>query len=199
MRAFRGPSFVASIALIPALAAAQAPAAPQPAMAPAVDPAALTAEALASRSADRAGFDQENADLLGTYARWNQDPALGVAECQKARQDPRSCMGARLEKMGKLLKPEALGIINSYMRLLPRGVSARVPGQSGPEAEAAGGAPTAAPAGAPAPRPATSPSGRTPGLKVSDVPATAPPPAAGAPPKTFKDDWVDAWCRYWGC
>lgn len=92
-----------------------------------VDAGTLSASARALYESDPAGFEREHADDLETLKRWSQDPALGQSECLAAKQDPRACMENRLAGLREVAKPEALAVVQSYVKLLPRGVSAPLP------------------------------------------------------------------------
>lgn len=145
-----------------------------------IDPSVLTADARTRWEADPAGFEREHGEDLQAQRRWSQDPALGQAECREARRDPRSCMEERVRSLAGVVKPQALAVINSYVKLLPRGVSAPVPAS---EADRAEGVPAAArePAASPAPgRQATANPPRPSGARFN-APPPAQPPAAPAP------------------
>lgn len=166
------------------LAAASAFALPRPAPAPggdregrpSVDPAVLSDEARAAWEADPETFERDHGAALEAHRRWSQDPSLGQAECLEAKKDPRSCMEERTREMSEVVKPSALAVINSYTKLLPRGVSAPLPaagseraGAPAPSAPARSGA---APAAAPTPAPSPTPAPRQSGVRFN-----APPPA----------------------
>lgn len=94
---------------------------------PKIDPATLSPSARAAFEADPAGFARDHGEDLETMKRWSQDPALGQSECLAAKKDPRTCMEGRLTEMREVAKPEQLAVIQSYVKLLPRGVSAPLP------------------------------------------------------------------------
>lgn len=109
------------------VAAPKPPASGEESAPPKIDPATLSPSARAAHEADPAGFAREHGEDLETMRRWSQDPALGQSECLAAKQDPRSCMEGRLNGMREVAKPEQLAVIQSYVKLLPRGVSAPLP------------------------------------------------------------------------
>lgn len=195
------------------LAAASAFASPQSPSAPggdregrpAVDPAVLSDGARAVWEADPMAFEREHGAALEAHRRWSQDPALGQAECLEAKKDPRSCMEERAREMGQVVKPEDMAVINSYTKLLPRGVSAPLPaGGSERAGTPAPAAPTVS-AGAPAAAPTTS-QPTTPAPRQSGVRFNAPPPAqrqaspAPAPGGGMTTDETVSWiCRIVPC
>lgn len=125
-------------ALFAGLAAAQVRTAPEGTAVRPIDPASLPPAARAAFEDNPAAFRERYAGDLETLRRWNQDPALGRQECADAGKDPRACMEDRLQELAQVATPQALAVINSYVKLLPRGVSASVPETTGkPESSAA--------------------------------------------------------------
>ncbi|TBR21196.1 hypothetical protein EPO15_10900 [bacterium] len=114
-----------------------------------IDAGKLSAQARALYESDPAGFEREHGDDLETVKRWSQDPSLGQAECLSAKKEPRACMESRLAELREVAKPEELAVIQSYVKLLPRGVSAPLP--AGGSERSASAAPGAGPSAAPAP------------------------------------------------
>lgn len=186
------------------LAASLASGAPRPPGAPdapsrsPVDPAVLSPEARAEWEADPAAFEKAHGDALEAHRRWNQDPSLGQAECIAAKREPRSCMEGRLREMSAVVKPQALAVINSFVKLLPRGVDARIPAAS---EEGGGGRADAAPAASASDRRGTPSNPKPTGARFNSPP---PARAAPAPPPAGKDvstvdealDWI---CSYVPC
>lgn len=169
-----------------------------------IDPKTLSVEARARYEADPAGFEREHGDDLEAMRRWSQDPSLGQSECLAAKQDPRNCMERRLTQMREVARPEQLAVINSYVKLLPRGVDARLPAAGEDRGAGQASGPTPAPGTAtPSPRPAPTPSPRQQGAHFN-----APPPAQRqtAAPEPAKpggamsvDQTLDWLCTYVPC
>lgn len=171
---------------------------------PSVDPASLSPDARAAYTADPAAFEREHGQDLETLRRWTQDPSLGQTECLEAKKDPRSCMEERVRSLSQVATPEALAVVNSYAKLLPRGVSAAVPERPG-QGTAPSPGPTPAPAfslsstGAPsAPSRASEfrPGPTT--VAFNSVPAlsAAPAPASPAPPSFWEEQYNLYLCFY---
>lgn len=194
------------------LAAVSALALPRPAPAPggdregrpSVDPAVLSDEARAAWEADPETFEREHGAALEAHKRWSQDPSLGQAECLEAKKDPRSCMEERTREMSEVVKPQALGVITSFTKLLPRGVSAPLPAGGSERADAPAPAAPSRSAGAPAAAstPSPSPAPRPSGVRFN----AAPPPAqrqaspAPAPGGGMSTDETVSWiCRFVPC
>lgn len=196
-----------SLLLLSALAAL---AAPRPSAPPAVrdaapaalDPSLLNPQARAEWEADPEGFAREHGDEIAARQRWNTDPALGHDECRADKSGPRACMERRVGEMSELFAPRGLGVINSYIKLLPRGVTAAVP--EGPGFDRRSGSPPASAAGGGAPK---APAPSNPAPKEAGFRNGAPPPtpparqtAAPAPADGWSlDDAVDWLCSYIVC
>lgn len=170
---------------------------------PAVDPASLSPEARAAYEADPAAFQREHGADLETLRRWTQDPSLGQKECVEAKKEPRSCMEQRVQSLSQVATPQALAVIDAYVRLMPRGVSAAVPERPGQ-----GSAPTPGPAATPAlsfgaPGAPASPSRASefrPGpntVTFNAVPSLSAAPAQPAAPPSFWEEQYNLYlCFY---
>lgn len=184
------------------LAVSLAAAAPRPAGAPEspapLDPSVLSPEARSGWESDPAAFEREHGEVLEVHRRWNQDPSLGQAECIAAKREPRPCMEGRLREMSSVLKPQALAVINSYVKLLPRGVEARVPTAG---EEGGGGPAEAAPStpGRQAPPSVPKPAGARFNSPPPARAATAPPPAQNGKDISTVDEALNWICSYVPC
>lgn len=178
------------------LIAAVSAAAPKPPVSgdepapPKVDRDALSPEA-------RDAHDRE------TARRWSQDPALGHSECLDDKQGARKCMEDRLSELKDVAKPEQYAVIQSYVKLLPRGVSAPLPAagseKSGGSSPAGSQAPASALAFGPAPAaPRASDFRAGPGsVSFAPVPAAPPQtPAPGASPSWWQEQYDLYMCFY---
>ena len=169
---------------------------------PKIDPATLSPEARARFEADPAGFAREHGEGLEAMRRWSQDPSLGQSECLAAKQDPRSCMEGRLAEMREVAKPEQLAVIQSYVKLLPRGVSAPLPAAGSEKNSSSARSQTAASGFAYSPMPSGSPlaSEFRPGpnsVQFSPVPPTlALNPTAAPPPSFWEEQYSLYMCFY---
>lgn len=185
--------------MLAGLAAAQARNVPEGPTTRPVDPASLSPAARAAFEKDPAAFREEHAGDLETLRRWNQDPALGRQECADAGKDPRSCMEGRLQELSQVATPQALAVINSYVKLLPRGVSASIP-ETPAKPETSVGQPRPSPA---ASAPSAFAPGRTSDFKgglntvaFSPVPELRAPAASPAPTASETPWWEDQYNFY---
>lgn len=191
------------LALLLAAVSAAAPKPPisdDPSKPSPIDPATLSPSARAAYEADPAGFARDHGEDLEAMRRWSQDPALGQSECLAAKQDPRTCMESRLNTFREVAKPEQLAVIQSYVKLLPRGVSAPLPTAGSERASSPSGTASqpASATHAPTPTPSPTPAPRQSGARFNAAPAptqAAEAPAAGG----AVDDWMNWFCAKFAC